>query len=408
MFNRLRMKLTLINLGVIFIFLLLFGISTYVIMHMQMMSQTQQVLQLISADLGYQVPEQDNHHPTRTLEYFVLKTDPSGKVIISLTDLPFQPDKLPQLVDNILARRNPRGEIEIQNQSYAYQVTLNQNGQSMLLSFASYDREKTMLGILLLTLSLGGLIYLVFAFFGGRFLADKAMAPIKRAWQRQQEFVANASHELRTPLTVIRTNLELVQGNPQETVENQAKWLGYIESETKRMSTLVDDLLFLARADSDALILDKAAFALDEALLETVSPFESIARIKNINLKYDFEQIPAFAGDENKIKQLAVILLDNAFKHTPDGGTVCIELHKKSSHAEIIVSDTGEGIPKEHLDKVFERFYRIDKARSRTQGGTGLGLSIAEWITKSHNGTIKVSSELGKGTIFTVLLPLST
>jgi signal transduction histidine kinase len=193
------MKLTLINLGVIFGFLFLFGISTYVIMHMQMMNQTQQVLQLISADLGYQVPEQNDHHPTRALEYFVLKTDLSGNVIISLTDLPFQPDKLPQLVKNILARKGPRGEIEIQDQSYVYQITQNQNGQSLLISFASYDREKTMLAILLLTLSLGGLIYLVFAFFGGRLLADKAMAPIKKAWQRQQEFVANASHELRTP-----------------------------------------------------------------------------------------------------------------------------------------------------------------------------------------------------------------
>ncbi|ADY54629.1 integral membrane sensor signal transduction histidine kinase [Syntrophobotulus glycolicus DSM 8271] len=408
MFKRLRLKLTLINLGVIFVFLLLFGVSTYVIVKVQMMNQTQQILQLISADLGYQVPDnQNNKYPTSNFEYFILKTDLTGNIILSLTDLPFQPDRLPQIVNTVLTGKSLRGEIKIMNQSYIYQITQNQSGQSLLISFASYDREKSMLGFLMLTLGLAGLIYLILAFFGGRFLADKAMAPIQKTWRRQQEFVADASHELRTPLTIIRTNLELVQGNPQETIENQEKWLGYIESETKRMSTLVDDLLFLARADSDALILEKTTFSLDQALRETTAPLESMANKKNIALITSYDSIPAFAGDENKIKQLTVILLDNAIKHTSPGGTVSIDLRKKASHAELIVSDTGEGIPREHLEKIFERFYRVDKSRSRAQGGTGLGLSIAEWITRSHNGTIKVSSDLSKGTIFTVDLPLN-
>lgn len=373
-----------------------------------MMNQTQQILQLISADLGYQVPDnQNNKYPTSNFEYFILKTDLTGNIILSLTDLPFQPDRLPQIVNTVLTGKSLRGEIKIMNQSYIYQITQNQSGQSLLISFASYDREKSMLGFLMLTLGLAGLIYLILAFFGGRFLADKAMAPIQKTWRRQQEFVADASHELRTPLTIIRTNLELVQGNPQETIENQEKWLGYIESETKRMSTLVDDLLFLARADSDALILEKTTFSLDQALRETTAPLESMANKKNIALITSYDSIPAFAGDENKIKQLTVILLDNAIKHTSPGGTVSIDLRKKASHAELIVSDTGEGIPREHLEKIFERFYRVDKSRSRAQGGTGLGLSIAEWITRSHNGTIKVSSDLSKGTIFTVDLPLN-
>lgn len=330
MFKRLRLKLTLINLGVIFVFLLLFGVSTYVIVKVQMMNQTQQILQLISADLGYQVPDnQNNKYPTSNFEYFILKTDLTGNIILSLTDLPFQPDRLPQIVNTVLTGKSLRGEIKIMNQSYIYQITQNQSGQSLLISFASYDREKSMLGFLMLTLGLAGLIYLILAFFGGRFLADKAMAPIQKTWRRQQEFVADASHELRTPLTIIRTNLELVQGNPQETIENQEKWLGYIESETKRMSTLVDDLLFLARADSDALILEKTTFSLDQALRETTAPLESMANKKNIALITSYDSIPAFAGDENKIKQLTVILLDNAIKHTSPGGTVSIDLRKK-------------------------------------------------------------------------------
>jgi signal transduction histidine kinase len=231
------------------------------------------------------------------------------------------------------------------------------------------------------------------------------MAPIKKSWQRQQDFVADASHELRTPLTVVQVNLELVKGNPDETVASQSKWLDYSLIETERMSKLVGDLLFLARADSQQQTLEMKQFSLDTAMSGVIDSFRTLAETSGILLETSLDSDVTYWGDEFRIKQLLVILLDNALKYTPSGGKVTIGLQKIDSSAEITVSDNGEGIEAEHLSKIFERFYRVDKARSHQKEGTGLGLAIADWIIKSHRGQVEVSSSPGKGTSFVIRLP---
>jgi signal transduction histidine kinase len=213
--------------------------------------------------------------------------------------------------------------------------------------------------------------------------------------------VADASHELRTPLAVINTNLELVLGNADETVVSQSKWLGAIQSEIQRMSKLVSDLLFLARSDSDETI-PMTAFDLSAALHQAVAPFVPFAASKCIDLASSIEPNVLFCGSEGRIKQLIDILIDNAIKHSTAGDKVELKMNTGHSTIEIAVSDTGEGIPDGHLELIFERFYRVDRSRSRDYGGAGLGLSIADCIVKEHGGTINVSSTAGQGAVFTV------
>lgn len=243
--------------------------------------------------------------------------------------------------------------------------------------------------------------------FAGSWLLSKvAIQPVKQAWQKQLDFTADASHELRTPITVIRTNLELIMDSPEETVGSQMKWLHNIEAENKRMARLVEDLLTLSRADTGQQNLEMTTFMLDELGTEALSPLEPVATSKGITLTFNADENTSFYGDRSRIRQLLVILVDNALKYTSSSGRVDVSLCRDEKSVTLTVSDTGSGIEKEHLEKIFNRFYRIEKTRSQNQDGSGLGLSIAKWIVQEHRGTIQAASGPGKGTTFTVFLPL--
>jgi signal transduction histidine kinase len=166
---------------------------------------------------------------------------------------------------------------------------------------------------------------------------EVALVPIKKSWEKQQNFVADASHELRTPLAVMQTNLELVLGNGEDTVESQAKWLENIQAENKRMTKLVNDLLFLARADSNQQLVEKIVFPLSGVIDGVASAYEPLARKKGVRLEVRLGRDILFYGDEGKIKQLAVILLDNAIKYTSSEGTVTVLLNQYDNSVELIV-----------------------------------------------------------------------
>jgi signal transduction histidine kinase len=199
--------------------------------------------------------------------------------------------------------------------------------------------------------------------------------------------------------------MDIVVDNPNDTVENNMIWLQNIQAECKLMAKLVEDLLFLARADSEQPVIYMENFELSNALKEALDPFQPAAGQHNLRLNKKLGRHVNFYGDQMRIKQLVSILIDNAIKYTPSGGDINLQLNDNPDNIEIIVSDTGEGIEPEHLTKIFERFYRVDKARARESGGTGLGLSIAELIVKEHHGTIKVRSKARSGTAFTVSFP---
>lgn len=251
-------------------------------------------------------------------------------------------------------------------------------------------------------------ICLIFVFGVSVLLAQIAIKPIQEAWQRQLDFTADASHELRTPLAVMQTNLEIVLDNTEETVESQMMWLDNVMNENKRMATLVDDLLTLSRSDTNEQMLNLETFDLAQTIEETLEPYYPVGEKQEVEIIFNnnLENTLNFHGDSKRIKQLIIILIDNALKYMDRSGKITVEVELKGKQIELQVKDTGEGIEKGELKKVFNRFYRVDKANSRKKGGSGLGLAIAKWIVESHKGTIEVKSEIDKGTDFKIKLPV--
>jgi heavy metal sensor kinase len=228
---------------------------------------------------------------------------------------------------------------------------------------------------------------------------------IETAFLRVTQFTADASHELRTPVALIRTEAELALRRSRGEAEYQES-MRHILLEAERTTALIEELLALARADSGREALHMEPVDLRHTLGSLVDGWTQVAAMRDLEFSAAIDHSEAFVmGDEIMLRRLADILLDNAFKYTPTPGSVRLSLEQKPDSAVITVQDSGVGIAQQEQNKIFERFYRVDKARSRAQGGTGLGLSIAQWIVSQHRGCITVESRTGEGATFRVELP---
>lgn len=248
---------------------------------------------------------------------------------------------------------------------------------------------------------------LVLFFLLSVLLSRWALTPAEKAWEQQNRFVADASHELKTPLTVILANLDIIAAHRDSTVSEQKHWLDNTREEARRMQQLVTDLLFLARSDAGRLPEAGSEVSLSDCAEDRVLSFEAVAFEKGAALDSELEPGLIVYGNAGSFKQLITILLDNAVKYCGSHGTVSVTLKRRQDHAVLKVKNSGEPIPPEDLPHLFERFYRTDKSRTRTEGGYGLGLAIAESIVHAANGSIRCSSSAEEGTIFTVELPLA-
>lgn len=222
--------------------------------------------------------------------------------------------------------------------------------------------------------------------------------------QMRQEFVANVSHELRTPLTSIKGFVETILNGNVSDEKLVKRFLTIINDETDRMIALINDLLDLSRIESGKQPFQKTPVDMKKIFDDTIMILQSKAKDKNITLENNIYDPAVVEGDEKLLRQVAINLVDNGVKYTPEGGKVWVEAEQGLDNVEFIVNDTGLGIPREHLERVFERFYRIDKGRARHMGGTGLGLSITKHIVEKHKGTICAESRPGKGTKMRVTL----
>ena len=302
------------------------------------------------------------------------------------------------------------------------------------------------LRILLVILAVAYPLTLAVASFGGVFLAGRALAPIDRltglarrisaedlsqrldlklpgdelgrlartfdemiarldaAFRRQREFTADASHELRTPLTAIKGQVEVALGKPRD-AGSYREVLQVVNEEVDRMIRLVGSLLTLARADAGQIPIASEAVNLPQLVAAAAEQVRPVMEQREVELRLEPGPAVTLQADEDLLLQLLLNLMDNAGKHTPPGGRVTVGWTTANGRVEVWVRDTGVGIAPEHLPHIFDRFYRADKARSRTAGGAGLGLSICRWIAEVHGGSISIESAPGQGTAFTVTLP---
>lgn len=248
---------------------------------------------------------------------------------------------------------------------------------------------------------------LVIFFLASLFLSRWALRPTERSWKQQQQFIADASHELKTPLTVLLANADILLAHPEDTIRAQYKWVAYIRDEGVRMKALVEDMLFLARSDSAAeRELERKPLSLSDLCWNCVLSFEPVAFEQSVHLTQSIREQVTVNGDVEQLRRLVTILLDNACKYCPAGGTVTLTLEQEDGKALLTVHNTGTPIPPEALPHLFERFYRVDSARARQTGGYGLGLAIAASIAQRHRGKISAASSDGAGTAFSVALPL--
>ena len=283
--------------------------------------------------------------------------------------------------------------------------TIPENSGKYVQLLINVDSERMLLKGYLQIIGYGIIIICGLSLIVSYYISRKTLVPLKESMTRQMEFVQNVSHELRTPLTIIQAKQELLLQEPNAKIIDKSEDIVLTLNETKRLSKLVKDLLVLSRADNKKITLQKEQVNIDDYIKEIVSPYIEVAEIeqKKITLNLDYKM--DISIDTNKIYQLMIILLDNAIKYTEENDEIQVNTYSKENKCIIEIKDTGIGVSDDGLKRIFERFYREDRARSRETGGTGLGLSIANMIVSAHNGTIKASHNNPKGTVFTIKLP---
>ena len=235
---------------------------------------------------------------------------------------------------------------------------------------------------------------------------NKMMLRRAKNLHRARQFTANVTHELRTPLTILRGETELALRGGRDQKQLRQVLVSNLE-EISRMSYLIEDLLLLSKGDLGEIPLKMESQSLNDLIIELHHQAQLLATAKNIEVKLSYPQAQiTLQADSLRLRQVFLNLLTNAIKYTLDDGSVTIELRENGGHAEISITDTGIGMDSQHLQSIFDRFYRVDKTGNRNDGGSGLGLAIAKWIVDAHHGSIQVSSIPQQGSTFTVILPL--
>ncbi|MBP7480092.1 MAG: HAMP domain-containing histidine kinase [Spirochaetaceae bacterium] len=327
--------------------------------------------------------------------YFSVKISDAGEIYEILSPFPvhFTETEIINLVSSVFLLKKTSGNFQ------GLRYLLAKKNYGFIMVFLDRRTEDN-LRFQLLQISL--VVYLVCIIAGtliAFFFSLWAVIPVKTAFTKQKQFIADASHELKTPLAVINANVDVLEGEI-----GRNTWLDYIKSESSRMNSLVKDLLLLAKYDSKENIYEFTEFDLSRALMSTALPFETLVYEQGKKMSIDIPDSILFKGDENRIKQLLLILLDNALKNSNESDEVSLKLEISGSKKIITVYNTGTGLDNKECEKIFERFYRADSSRTRETGGYGLGLAIAKTITEAHKGKIFAEGKKESWAKFTIIL----
>jgi len=434
-FKRLRNRFLILNLVLITVMMLIAFASIYLVTYSNVQSDIKMNLSRIS-DFGHKLdknpglsqirpdatqpaPVENMQPPTENMEPPIDSTVSSTERSVSFTittDLQWNKTSLTSLFDmdnefyenaknTAVSQNKDTGRFKLDGDHWAYQIKPFFNGYKIV--FLYITDQQAILTNLIYTFIIVALIMFILIYLISRFFANSSIMPIKAAFDKQKQFIADASHELKTPLSVINTNVDVLLVNGEDTINKQSKWLHYIKSESERMAKLTNDLLYLTQVDYSDVKTIHAGFNLSETVENVILTMEAVIFEHNISLHYEIEPNLITRGNCEEIHEVVMILLDNALKYTNVNGSVTIALKKRHNDIVLSVTNTGEGIPEEHLEKIFDRFYRTDKSRSRKLGGYGLGLAIAKAIIEQHKGRIYAKSILNEKTTFYVEMPLA-
>ncbi|AOT71993.1 sensor histidine kinase [Geosporobacter ferrireducens] len=350
---------------------------------------------------------------------FNVEVDPNGRIlkIYSFIDMP--EEVYYKAVAAAWSSKRNNSTITLEGKQWQYLITqmgrrvILKNGQQYSLmdnkyqiTFLDITESNRTLFELLITLLFVGLIMLFVIFIISLYFANRSIKPIAETWEKQKQFIADASHELKTPLSIINANYDALLANQEETIKSQLKWLDYIKIGTDRMTKLINDLLSLAKIEDVNFEMQKMPFNISNAVHDVLSSMEAVAIEKGIQLSHSIEADIIVKSDLEKVKQVITILFDNAIKYSNENGQIDISLIKSKRQVIYSIKNSGKGIAKQDLPKVFDRFYRADPSRTHENGGYGLGLSIAKTIIDGLGGEIHVASVENEYTTFSFTLGL--
>jgi signal transduction histidine kinase len=406
LFRKTLIKLTILNSILLILLLSLLSGTIYFYEQGVLFRGSDQLVRQAAAEFNKQNTRGPEH--PRDIRVPIIILDSKNNVLTSMpTDIMDTESMKPFLVKKmgVITDKNVKWLRGRYFRVLAKTITVDQ--QKLNVYFINnVDPQRSLLNTLRMIILTGLAIGAIVSIIVGYFLARRALRPIEKAWDRQNRFVADASHELRTPLSIIQLKIEGLLRQPRQKVQEVGEDIAVMLDEMRRLSKLVGNLLTLARSDSNRLEINLAPLDLSAMLKKVTEPFAEMADFEEKEFKLaGVEDSIYINGDEQRIHQLIVILLDNAMKFTPKNGTIAVTCARENKYARLTVSDSGCGISDEDLPHIFDRFYQVDSARTG-QKGTGLGLSIAEWIVQKHRGKIEATSAVGGGTTFIVRLPL--
>jgi two-component system sensor histidine kinase CiaH len=423
MFTKLRNRFLIVNLATISVMMLVAFISIYTITYQDVRKDINMELHKVSesyqksqGDFDWQrsdgasremTPEDSgtmdkgNLPPERSVS-FMVQTDDDWNITDTNSKFDMDSEFYKLALQEAVSMNKDSGQFKLDGSHWIFNVQTTNEGTMTV--FLDITAQQDILTNLIYTFTVVGSVMLIILFFTSRFFANRSITPVKEAFDKQKQFIADASHELKTPLTIINTNADVLLSNSEDTIHNQSKWLHYIKSETERMTRLTNDLLYLTEMDNSKSRMIFTKFNMSEAVENIILTMEAIIFEKHVSLHYDIEPDLTVQGNNEQMKQVVMILLDNAVKYTNPKGSVTISLKKQQNDVVLSVTNTGEGISSEHLTRIFDRFYRTDASRVRKQGGYGLGLAIAKSIIEQHKGEIYATSVVGQSTTFYVRL----
>ena len=413
MFKTLRREFMVVNTLLIFILLCAALTGAYIVTWFRIEQVSTQVMTRYTA-----MPAGLIGHQPENPRLFVSTIDPSTyKYVQDIVDSNifkyfnthyandcFSTSQTDRILSKIINESEDMSTVRVDDNYYRYfKHQMDPNTiQIVVLENTGDVRNLRSMRDLLLSIAAGSLILILFV---SKFITDRSVKPIEEMHKRQMDFFADISHELKTPLTIAITNLAVVESHKDQTVASQEKWLGFLKEQLHRLSSLVNEMIYLESLALHDSSREREKIDFSTMLTRYIKSMAALIEERKLAFNVDIEAGVYFYAETEAMTRVISVLVENAIKYTPEGGTVDIVLRQSAKKIVFSVKNSGEGIESVHIPRLFDRLYRVQKCRSTHQGGKGLGLAIAKSVVERYSGTISVRSELGRHTTFTVTLP---